>query len=153
MASVNKVTLLGNLGKDAEVRYTPAGAPVATFSLATTRAWKDKASGERMEETEWHRVVLFDRLAEVAGQYLKKGSPVYVEGRLKTRKWADKNGTDRYTTEVIGGEIQLLGTKPGESGGAAPSQAPAAAPAARRAPQPTSGTGFDNMDDDIPFPF
>ena len=109
MASVNKVILIGNLGRDPEVRYTPGGSAVCNISLATTRNWKDKNSGEKMEETEWHRVVFFDRLAEIAGEYLKKGRPVYVEGRLKTRKWTDKDGVEKYTTEVMADKMHLLG--------------------------------------------
>jgi single-strand DNA-binding protein len=177
MASVNKVILIGNLGRDPEVRYTPSGAAVCNVSVATTRNWKSK-EGERQEETEWHRVVCYDRLAEIAGEYLKKGRPVYFEGRLKTRKWADKDGKDQYTTEIIADQMQLLGGREGGEGGggggegggysrggrgdsgggdySAPreSRAPAAprAPAASRpAPAPKSSTGFDDMDDDIPF--
>jgi single-strand DNA-binding protein len=165
MASVNKVILIGNLGRDPEVRYTPSGAAVCNVSLATTRNWKNKESGERQEETEWHRVVFYDRLAEIAGEYLKKGRPVYVEGRLKTRKWQDKDGVEKYTTEIIATEMQLLGSREGmgggedtgygDEGGSRP-QRPAAAPRApapqRQAPAPKAGgTGFDDMDDDIPF--
>ena len=102
MASVNKVILMGNLGRDPETRFTANGAAVCNLRIATTRSWKDKASGERREETEWHSVVLYDRLAEIAGEYLRKGRPVYVEGRLQTRKWQDKEGQDRYTTEIVG---------------------------------------------------
>jgi single-strand DNA-binding protein len=162
MASVNKVILLGNLGRDPEVRYTPSGSAVCNLRLATTRNWKDKTSGERVEETEWHSVVLYDRLAEVAGEYLRKGRPVYVEGRLKTRKWQDKDGNDRYTTEIVGDSMQLLGGRDGDDaprgggdGGepregrdSRPAPAPRA-PASR--PAPKSSTGFDDMDDDIPF--
>lgn len=163
MASVNKVILIGNLGRDPEVRYTPSGAAVCNMSLATTRNWKDKNSGERVEETEWHRVVLYDRLAEIAGEYLKKGRQVYVEGRLKTRKWTDKDGVEKYTTEIVATEMTLLGTRDGMGGGgeamgdddggsrpvpARPAPAPRA-PAPR--PAPKSATGFDDMDDDIPF--
>ena len=113
MASVNKVILMGNLGRDPETRFTANGAAVCNLRIATTRTWKDKASGDRREETEWHSVVLYDRLAEIAGEYLKKGRPVYVEGRLKTRKWQDKDGQERYTTEVIATEMQLLGGREG----------------------------------------
>jgi single-strand DNA-binding protein len=172
MASINKVTIIGNLGRDPEVRYTPNGAAVCNVSVATTRNWKDKNSGDKVEETEWHRVVFYDRLAEIAGEYLKKGRSVYVEGRLKTRKWADKDGKDNYTTEIVAEQMQLLGGREGGGGGGgnygggqqggeesqemsasrpAPSARPAAAPAASR-PAPTkSATGFDDMDDDIPF--
>lgn len=163
MASVNKVILIGNLGRDPEVRYTPSGAAVCNVTLATSRQWKDKNSGEKQEETEWHRVVFYDRLAEIAGEYLKKGRPVYVEGRLKTRKWQDKDGVEKYTTEIVAEQMQLLGSREGmgggdaeaggyararESGGerSAPAQRPASKPAAQK-----SSTGFDDMDDDIPF--
>jgi len=112
MASVNKVILIGNLGRDPEVRYTPSGSAVCNVSLATSRSWKDK-QGDKQEETEWHNVVLYDRLAEVVGEFAKKGKPLYVEGRLKTRKWQDKDGADRYTTEVIAAEMQLLGGREG----------------------------------------
>ena len=163
MASVNKVIIVGNLGRDPEVRYTPSGAAVCNVSVATTRNWKNKDSGERQEETEWHRVVFYDRLAEIAGEYLKKGRSVYVEGRLKTRKWQDKDGKDVYTTEVIAMEMQMLGSREGggmsedrggDDYGSTPQRsAPAPRPAASK-PAPSkssSSTGFDNMDDDIPF--
>jgi single-strand DNA-binding protein len=117
MASVNKVILIGNLGRDPETRYATSGAAICNVTIATSRQWKDKASGEKREETEWHRVVFYDRLAEIAGEYLKKGRPVYVEGRLKTRKWQDKEGLERYTTEIIAEEMQLLGSREGGSGG------------------------------------
>jgi single-strand DNA-binding protein len=158
MASVNKVIIIGNLGRDPEVRYTPSGAAVCNVSVATTRNWKNRESGEKQEETEWHRVVFYDRLAEIAGEYLKKGRPVYVEGRLKTRKWQDKEGKDTYTTEIIAEQMQLLGSREGMGSGAggggddhgegrsAPApRTPAGKPAAK------SATGFDDMDDDIPF--
>ncbi len=170
MASVNKVIVLGNLGRDPEVRYTPNGSAVCNLRIATTRNWKNKESGEKMEETEWHSVVLYDRQAEIAGEYLKKGRSVYIEGRLKTRKWQDKEGLDRYTTEIVGDSMQLLGGRDAGSGGggdeegggggyserSAPQQrsAPASRPApaaGRAAPQKPASTGFDNMDDDIPF--
>jgi single-strand DNA-binding protein len=164
MASVNKVILIGNLGRDPEVRYAPSGSAICNVTLATSRQWKDKTSGEKQEETEWHRVVFYDRLAEIAGEYLKKGRPVYVEGRLKTRKWTDKDGVEKYTTEIVADQMQLLGSREGMGGGdeggggggysragggegrpAARPSAPAAKPAAK------SSTGFDDMDDDIPF--
>jgi single-strand DNA-binding protein len=167
MASVNKVIIIGNLGRDPEVRYTPNGNAVCNVSVATTRTWKAKDSGDKVEETEWHRVVFYDRLAEIAGEYLKKGRSVYVEGRLKTRKWQDKEGKDNYTTEIIAEEMKMLGGREGMGGGAeeggssgygegaAPRSAPAPAsrPAAVAASRPAakSSTGFDNMDDDIPF--
>ena len=166
MASINKVILIGNLGRDPEVRYTPSGAAVCNVSVATTRNWKDKNSGDKVEETEWHRVVFYDRLAEIAGEYLKKGRPVYVEGRLKTRKWQDKDGKDNYTTEIVAEQMQLLGGREGGGGGGgsgdggydegqgrsapAPRSAPASrAPAGK--PAAKSSTGFDDMEDDIPF--
>lgn len=167
MASINKVILIGNLGRDPEVRYTPNGSAICNVSVATTRNWKDKTSGDKVEETEWHRVVCYDRLAEVAGEYLKKGRPVYFEGRLKTRKWQDKEGKDVYTTEIIADNMQLLGGREGMGGGDSgddhgdrgdrgESRAPArsAAPAPRPAPPKPAAkpaTGFDDMDDDIPF--
>ena len=156
MASVNKVILIGNLGKDPEVRYAPSGSAICNVTIATSRQWKDKTSGEKQEETEWHRVVFRDRLAEIAGEYLRKGRSVYVEGRLKTRKYNDKDGVEKYATEVVATEMQLLGSREGmgdgESRGAG-SGASAARPAAgggKPAPQKSS-TGFDDMDDDIPF--
>ena len=163
MASVNKVILIGYLGKDPELRYNPSGVAFCTLSLATTRSWKDKQSGEKQEETEWHRVVFNDKLAEIVGQYAKKGKPLYVEGRLRTRKWTDKEGKDVYTTEIIANEMQLLGGR--DDGDSAPAPAPASrgnrAPAPRRpgeaagygtggTPARTS-TGFSDMDDDIPW--
>ena len=166
MASVNKVILIGNLGRDPEVRYAPSGAAICNVTIATSRQWKDKTSGERQEETEWHRVVFYDRLAEIAGEYLKKGRPVYVEGRLKTRKWTDKDGVEKYTTEIVAAEMQLLGGREGGGGGGGMEEggggerpqrsAPAPRAAAPRAPAPSasrtsSSTGFDDMDDDIPF--
>lgn len=167
MASVNKVIIVGNLGRDPEVRYTPNGNAVCNVSVATTRNWKNKDSGEKQEETEWHRVVFYDRLAEIAGEYLKKGRSVYVEGRLKTRKWQDKEGKDQYTTEVIAMEMQMLGSREGAGGGTASEDrgeeygggggggqrsAPASRPAAANRPAASKpATGFDNMDDDIPF--
>lgn len=169
MASINKVIIIGNLGRDPEVRYTPSGAAVCNVSVATTRNWKDKNSGDKVEETEWHRVVFYDRLAEIAGEYLKKGRSVYVEGRLKTRKWQDKDGKDNYTTEIVADNMQLLGGREGGGGNYGGGQAggdegfsrepaetsrPAArpAPASRPAPAPSkTSTGFDDMDDDIPF--
>jgi single-strand DNA-binding protein len=162
MASVNKVILIGNLGRDPEVRYNPSGVAWCTVSIATTRNWKNRDTGEKQEETEWHRVVFNDRLAEIAGEYLKKGRSVYVEGRLKTRKWADKDGAEKYTTEIIATEMQMLGSREGmgggdEGGGAGGGHgrsedrgAPAAKPAASK-PAAKSATGFDDMDDDIPF--
>lgn len=148
MASVNKVILIGNLGADPETRYLPSGDAVTNIRIATTEAWKDK-SGEKQEHTEWHRVAFFGRLAEIAGEYLRKGSPVYVEGRLQTRKWQDKDGQDRYSTEIRAERMQLLG---GRGGGAEPmSREPTpAAEGGSKAPGKKGGA-FDEMDDDIPF--
>jgi single-strand DNA-binding protein len=165
MASVNKVIIVGNLGKDPEVRYMPSGSAICTVSIATSRQWKDKTSGERQEETEWHRVTFFDRMAEIAGEYLKKGRSVYVEGRLKTRKYTDKDGVEKYATDIVATDMQLLGGRDGGGGMGGggdemgePRQAPAprSAPPARSAPAASrpaakSATGFDDMDDDIPF--
>ncbi|MFA7292990.1 MAG: single-stranded DNA-binding protein [Rhodocyclaceae bacterium] len=154
MASVNKVILVGNLGADPETRYLPSGDPVTNLRLATTDSWKDKASGEKKEATEWHRVVLFRRLAEVAGQYLKKGSQVYIEGRIRTRKWQDKDGQERYTTEIEAEEMKMLGSRQGQGepspsygggGDSAPAYGGAKPAAAGKKPS------FDDMEDDIPF--
>ncbi len=157
MASVNKVIIIGNLGKDPEVRYLPSGSAICNITVATSRQWKDKTSGDRQEETEWHRITFFDRMAEIAGEYLKKGRPVYVEGRLKTRKYTDKDGVEKYATDIVATEMQLLGGREGggdEGGGMgnAPRSAPAPAPRpAPSKPAAKSATGFDDMDDDIPF--
>ena len=165
MASVNKVILVGNLGKDPETRYTPDGAAITNITVATTDTWKDKASGEKKEATEWHRVAFFGRLAEIAGQYLKKGRPVYIEGRIRTRKWQDKEGQDRYTTEIIADQMQMLGSREGmggpshddegSGGGSARAPASASAGAAGGGSKPAAAKkpagGFDDMDDDIPF--
>lgn len=150
MASVNKVILIGNLGRDPEVRFLPSGEAVANFSIATTEKWKDK-SGEMKEQTEWHRISFFGRQAEICGEYLRKGSAVYVEGRLQTRKWTDKDGNERYTTEVRGDRMQLLGGR-GSGGGAEPmGREPAAAAAAPAKSSKGSNDPFGQMDDDIPF--
>jgi single-strand DNA-binding protein len=161
MASVNKVIIVGNLGRDPEVRYTPNGNAVCNVSVATTRSWKNKESGDKSEETEWHRVVFYDRLAEIAGEYLKKGRSVYVEGRLKTRKWQDKDNVEKFTTEIIASDMQMLGGREGMGSGAdeggggnstyGERPAPASRPAGAAKPAAKSSTGFDNMDDDIPF--
>src|SRR5690606_14267626 len=152
MASVNKVTLVGNLGRDPEVRYSPDGAAICNVSLATTSQWKDKASGERREETEWHRVVFYNRLAEIAGEYLKKDRSIYVEGRIKTRKWQDKEtGQDRYSTEIIGDQMQMLGGRDDDGGQReAPSQR-SQPPQHDRPAQQQAPVGLDDMGDDIPF--
>jgi single-strand DNA-binding protein len=167
MASVNKVILIGNLGRDPETRSFPDGGTVCNVTLATTRRWKARDAAEFQEETEWHRVVFRDRLAEIAGEYLRKGRPVYVEGRLKTRKWTDKEGKDNYTTEIVAEVMQLLGSREGmgdadgEGGGGGGGyrrgagegggDRPAARAPAPRQPAAKSNTGFDDMDDDIPF--
>ncbi len=151
MASVNKVIIVGNLGKDPEVRYTPNGDSVTNVTIATTDTWKDKGTGEKKEATEWHRVVFFGKLAEIAGQYLKKGRQVYVEGALRTRKWTDKEGHERYTTEIVANEMKMLGSREGMSdappresgGGGGTGSRPAAAA------QPASS--FNDFEDDIPF--
>ncbi len=143
MASVNKVILVGNLGRDPEVRYLPDGTAITNISVATTDTWKDK-SGEKQERTEWHRIAFFGRLAEIAGEYLKKGSQVYIEGRLQTRKWQDKDGQDRYTTEIVADRLQMLGSR--QAGDRSPSQT-GGTPAAG----PHSGGKFDDFPDDIPF--
>jgi single-strand DNA-binding protein len=172
MASVNKVIIVGNLGRDPEMRTFPSGGRVCNVTIATTERWKDKQSGEMKEATEWHRVVFNDRLAEIAGEYLRKGSQVYVEGSLRTRKWTDKDGIEKFTTEIRADEMKMLGKREGMGGGGAssgeddgygggggggyprgggsPSRAPAPAPRQ----QPAAGkpsSGFDDMDDDIPF--
>ena len=164
MASINKVILVGNLGRDPETRYMPEGGAVTNVSIATTDTWKDKTSGEKKEATEWHRVVFFNRLAEIAGEYLKKGSQVYVEGRLRTRKWQDKEGQDKYTTEIVCDTMQMLGGRQGmgEGGGRGPDRGsdrgeasdrgappPEGRPAAAGAKKPAGK--FDDMEDDIPF--
>jgi single-strand DNA-binding protein len=185
MASVNKVIIVGNLGRDPEMRTFPSGDQVANVTIATTDKWKDKQSGEMKEATEWHRVVFNGRLAEIAGQYLRKGSQVYVEGSLRTRKWTDQNGVEKYSTEIRADQMQMLGSRQGMGGGgqggggqqgggyddgyggdqggydqaprrAAPAPRPMAAPASRPAPAPVAqapraASGFDDMDDDIPF--
>ena len=176
MASVNKVIIVGNLGRDPEMRTFPSGDQVANVTIATTDKWKDKQTGEMKEATEWHRVVFNGRLAEIAGQYLRKGSQVYVEGTLRTRKWTDQNGVEKYSTEIRADQMQMLGSRQGmggpqggghDDGGygggeeqaprrAPPPRAPMAAPAPRPVPQapapaPRAASGFDDMDDDIPF--
>ena len=178
MASVNKVIIVGNLGRDPEMRTFPSGDQVANVTIATTDKWKDKQTGEMREATEWHRVVFNGRLAEIVGQYLRKGSQVYVEGSLRTRKWTDQSGVEKYSTEIRADSMQMLGSRQGmggpggqDDGGygggggggydSAPPQrrapAPQAAaprapaPAPRQAPSPAASSGFDDMDDDIPF--
>src|ERR1700758_5529498 len=151
MASVNKVILVGNLGRDPETRYSPDGAAITNVSVATTSQWKDKNTGEKREETEWHRVAFFGRLAEIAGEYLRKGSQVYIEGRLRTRKWQDKEGRDRYTTEIVAAEMQMLGGRGaggagGGGGGAASGEPPSPAEVQ---PAATAQGPRDDFDDDI----
>ena len=153
MASVNKVILIGNLGRDPEVRYMPDGGAITNVSIATTESWKDK-NGEKQEKTEWHRVAFFGKLAEIAGEYLKKGSQVYVEGRLQTRKWQDKDGNDKYTTEIVADRMQMLGSRQGMGGGAdreAPERESAPRPAGKPAAAKPAGSKFDDFEDDIPF--
>ena len=179
MASVNKVILIGNLGKDPETRYAPSGDAICNITLATTDTWRDKATGEKREATEWHRVVFFGKLAEIAGQYLRKGSAAYIEGSLRTRKWQDKDGQDRYTTEIRADEMKMLGSRQGMGGADAPSRSEGGgrdsaprdsgggrdnsyggggggggggspAPSAP-APKKPAGGGFGDFDDDIPF--
>ena len=159
MASVNKVIIVGNLGRDPETRYTPGGEALTTISVATTDTWRDKASGEKKENTEWHRIVFFGKLAEIAGQYLKKGSQVYVEGSLRTRKYTDKDGVEKYATDIRADSMQMLGSRQGMGGGgasmddgyesAAPAPRQNSAPASRPAAKPAPN--FSDMDDDIPF--
>ncbi len=152
MASVNKVILVGNLGADPETRYAHSGDAICSIRLATTESWKDKASGEKREATEWHRVVFYRKLAEIADQYLRKGSSVYIEGRIKTRKWQDKDGQDRYTTEIEATEMQMLGgrgdgNRQGGDAGGQPDPAPRNRPASKPAPSSRQ----DDFEDDIPF--
>lgn len=168
MASVNKVILVGNCGRDPEIRYLPSGQAVANVSVATSSRRKDKNTGETIEDTQWHRVTFYDRLAEIAGEYVKKGRPIYVEGRLKYGKYTDQSGVEKNTVDIVATELQLLGGREGmggpsggdgygEEGAAPPARRPApatrpqAAPAARTAPAARPSSGFDDMDDDIPF--
>ncbi len=166
MASVNKVILVGNCGRDPEIRYLPSGQAVANVSVATSTRRKDKNTGESIESTEWHRVTFYDRLAEIAGEYVRKGRPIYVEGRLKYGKYTDQSGVEKNTVDIIATELQLLGGREGmgnpnsdgDEGSAPPrrqappaARPPQAAPAARQAPPQRPASGFDDMDDDIPF--
>jgi single-strand DNA-binding protein len=146
---INKVILVGNCGKDPETRYMPSGGAVTNITLATSEGWKDKQTGEQKERTEWHTVVFFNRLAEIAGEYLRKGSQVYVEGSLRTRKWQDKNGQDRYTTEIVATEMQMLGGKGGGGDSYAPAQSSSSS--SSRRPEPAGAMVDDSFDDDIPF--
>jgi single-strand DNA-binding protein len=147
---VNKVIIVGNLGKDPETRYMPSGSAVTNLRIATTESWKDKQSGEQQERTEWHAVAMFGRLAEIAAEYLRKGSQVYIEGKLRTRKWQDKEGKDRYTTEIVADEMQMLGSKGGGAGASAPPAAGGGSRAAAVNDSVDSGPPGD-FDDDIPF--
>jgi single-strand DNA-binding protein len=155
MASVNKVILVGNLGADPETKYLPSGDAVTNIRVATTDRWKDKTSGEMKEATEWHRIAFFGRLAEIAGEYLKKGSQVYVEGRIRTRKWQDKEGQDRYSTEIVADTMQMLGSR---AGSGEPRGEPRGEPVGQKASEPKGAAPakkpagkFDDMEDDIPF--
>ncbi|MCC6917412.1 single-stranded DNA-binding protein [Nitrosomonas sp.] len=150
MASLNKVMLIGNLGRDPEIRYMPSGDAMANLNIATTDTWKDKG-GEKQERTEWHRVVMFGKQAEIAGEYLKKGSQIYIEGRLQTRKWTDKSNVERYTTEIVADRMQMLGGRSG--GGSSGNYEPPAGGDQEytNTPPARAGTGFDDMEDDIPF--
>jgi single-strand DNA-binding protein len=145
---VNKVIIVGNCGKDPETRYMPSGGAVTNITVATSEQWTDKQSGQKQERTEWHNIVFFNRLAEIAGEYLRKGSQIYVEGSLRTRKWQDKSGNDRYTTEIVGNEMQMLGSRSG-GGDYAPAQQQNSQPAGQPAPAPAPVD--DSFDDDIPF--
>ncbi|MBL8521591.1 MAG: single-stranded DNA-binding protein [Betaproteobacteria bacterium] len=155
MASLNKVLLIGNLGRDPETRYMPDGGAITNVSIATTSQWKDK-SGEKQEATEWHRVAFFGRLAEIAGEYLKKGSQVYVEGRIRTRKWTDKDGQEKYSTEIVADEMKMLGSRQGmggddSRGGDYSRASGGSTPSGKPAPAKAAPAKFDDMDDDIPF--
>ena len=145
---INKVILIGNLGNDPEVKYIPNGSAVANITVATSETWKDKNTGEQKEKTEWHRVVFFRRLAEIVGKYLHKGSKIYIEGKLQTRKWQDQSGNDRYTTEVVANEMQMLD---GKSGSSKPINQTSAQQPATQSQVDSMGAGFDDFDDDIPF--
>ena len=151
---INKVILIGNLGKDPETRYMPNGGAVTNLTIATSDNWKDKQTGQMVDRTEWHKVVFFNRLGEIAGEYLKKGSKIYIEGRLQTRKWQDQNGQDRWSTEIVGNDLQMLDGKgdphkPQEQ--SQPQQQSAQQSAPQNAPQAADGGGYDDFDDDIPF--
>ncbi len=156
---INKVILIGNLGQDPEVKYMPNGGAVTNVTIATSESWKDKSTGEQKEKTEWHRVVFFQRLAEIVGEYLKKGSKVYIEGKLQTRKWQDQSGNDRYTTEIVANEMQMLDSRGGGGSGGGggnfnqspPSQSSGAAPQQQQPAAAPAGGGMGDFDDDIPF--
>lgn len=150
---INKVILVGNLGADPEVRYMPSGGAVTNITIATSESWKDKQTGENQERTEWHRVVFFNRLAEIAGEYLRKGSKVYVEGSLRTRKWQDQNNVERYTTEIVAAEMQMLDSRGGQGGGAMSNMPSSSAsqPPAHESSMSTANSHEAAFDDDIPF--
>lgn len=148
---VNKVILVGNLGRDPEIRYSANGQAIANVNIATSESWKDKTTGEKQEKTEWHRIVFFGRLAEIAGEYLKKGSQIYVEGRLQTRKWQDKEGKDRYTTEIVANEMQMLGSRGGSGGPSDSFNQDTGSTNNAPATSSASTGGGDDFDDDIPF--
>ncbi|MDC1284993.1 single-stranded DNA-binding protein [Gammaproteobacteria bacterium] len=157
---INKVIIVGNLGQDPEVKYMPSGGAVCNITVATSESWNDKSTGEKQERTEWHRIVFYRKLAEIAGEYLRKGSQVYVEGKLQTRKWQDQGGADRYTTEIVANEMQMLGGRGSASSGASSSGSTgfdssnnqaSAAPASSNTPAPAGGGMIDDFDDDIPF--
>jgi single-strand DNA-binding protein len=146
---INKVIIVGNLGNDPETRYMPSGSAVTNLTVATNESWKDKATGEQKDRTEWHKVAMFNRLAEIAAEYLRKGSQVYIEGKLRTRKWQDKNGQDRWTTEIIADEMQMLGGRGGAGGGGG--SAPTSSGQGSGPPSAPPQAGPDDFDDDIPF--
>ncbi len=157
---INKVTIVGNLGQDPEVKYMPSGGAVCNITVATSESWNDKSTGEKQERTEWHRIVFYRKLAEIAGEYLRKGSQVYVEGKLQTRKWQDQGGADRYTTEIVANEMQMLGGRGSASSGASSSGSTgvdssnnqtSAAPASSNTSAPAGAGMADDFDDDIPF--
>ena len=148
---INKAIIVGNLGRDPEVRYTANGNAIANITVATTESWKDKQSGERQEKTEWHRVVFFGRLAEIAGEYLKKGAQVYIEGRLQTRKWEDKSGQERYTTEIVASEMQMLGSRGGGASGPPDDDYSGEARSSTGSSGGSTSGGDPDLDDDIPF--
>lgn len=148
---INKVILVGNLGKDPEVRYAPNGGAVANITIATSESWKDKTSGEKQERTEWHRVVFFGKLAEIAGEYLKKGAQIYIEGRLQTRKWQDKEGKDRYTTEIVANDMQMLGSRGGAGESYSQDAGESSGHERKGMPEPSRSAPAEDFDDDIPF--
>lgn len=151
MKGINKVIIVGHLGKDPEVRYSANGAAIANITIATSESWTDKQSGQKQERTEWHRVVLFNRLGEIAGEYLKKGSQVYIEGKLQTRKWQDNNGQDRYTTEIVANDMQMLGGKGSSDSSQGNKPASNSQSGYSSQPEQSGGGNFDDFDQDVPF--